>query len=254
MLLHRYRSVDELPLRGRGRDQPALAILFALGGLALAGLPPFGLNLGEASLHDAARELGWSWVSWIVMLAGVLTGGAVLRAAGRVFLGWGPPHAESQSLGADTTEEPETPPAGARLPWTMLASSALLLALALAGSLAPGLRQIAEAEAGRMRDAPAYVSRVLEGIPAPRPASQPVPPLVGGLARGSSTAAAALLLALLALFRRRVPPAVAGPAAWVTRRALLPLRRMHSGHVGDYVTWLTLGAAAFGGLCAILFR
>jgi hypothetical protein len=32
------------------------------------------------------------------------------------------------------------------------------------------------------------------------------------------------------------------------------LRELHSGHVGDYVAWLTVGVASFGGLCAWLLR
>jgi hypothetical protein len=29
---------------------------------------------------------------------------------------------------------------------------------------------------------------------------------------------------------------------------------VHTGRVGDYVAWLAFGTAAFGGLCAALFR
>ena len=31
-------------------------------------------------------------------------------------------------------------------------------------------------------------------------------------------------------------------------------RGLHSGQVGDYVTWLTAGVAAFGGLVALAVR
>ncbi len=33
-------------------------------------------------------------------------------------------------------------------------------------------------------------------------------------------------------------------------RALVGLRRLHSGHVGDYVTWLVVGTVVFGGIFA----
>ena len=63
MLLDRYGNVDELQLFGKGRDAPHLGFLFALGGLALAGLPPFGLGLGKA-LAESAPSMpacrGWS--------------------------------------------------------------------------------------------------------------------------------------------------------------------------------------------------
>jgi hypothetical protein len=32
---------------------------------------------------------------------------------------------------------------------------------------------------------------------------------------------------------------------------LFRLRRLHSGQVGDYVAWLTVGVAAFGGALAL---
>ena len=55
---HRYASVNELRLRGRGRDLPVTGALMAPGGLALASLPPFGPFLGKAILETAAEEVG----------------------------------------------------------------------------------------------------------------------------------------------------------------------------------------------------
>ena len=37
-------------------------------------------------------------------------------------------------------------------------------------------------------------------------------------------------------------------------RALLPVRSLQSGHVGDYAAWLVVGLAALGGLFAMAFR
>ncbi|MER5520171.1 NADH-quinone oxidoreductase subunit D, partial [Streptomyces sp. NPDC002763] len=42
--------------------------------------------------------------------------------------------------------------------------------------------------------------------------------------------------------------AVARPGQLVARDRALPLRRLQSGHVGDYVAWLLVGAAALGAL------
>jgi multisubunit Na+/H+ antiporter MnhE subunit len=44
----------------------------------------------------------------------------------------------------------------------------------------------------------------------------------------------------------------AGAALWDPPMRLL--REAHTGRVGDYVAWLAFGTAAFGGLCAALFR
>jgi hypothetical protein len=37
-------------------------------------------------------------------------------------------------------------------------------------------------------------------------------------------------------------------------RATLALRRLHSGQVGDSITWLVVGTATLGGLLATLLR
>jgi hypothetical protein len=37
-------------------------------------------------------------------------------------------------------------------------------------------------------------------------------------------------------------------------RGLQPLRAAHSGHIGDYVAWLTFGTAVLGGLFALTIR
>jgi hypothetical protein len=60
-------------------------------------------------------------------------------------------------------------------------------------------------------------------------------------------------LAWAALFgdalRGRVPPL----ALRASTRSLAELQ-LHSGHVGDYVAWLTFGLATLGGLCAVTLR
>jgi multicomponent Na+:H+ antiporter subunit D len=55
ILLNRLESVDELDLRGKGRQLPLVGILFLAGGLGLAGLPPFGTFLGKGMIEDAAE-------------------------------------------------------------------------------------------------------------------------------------------------------------------------------------------------------
>ena len=51
---------------------------------------------------------------------------------------------------------------------------------------------------------------------------------------------------LPATFRRGAMAAVRGPTA--------ALRAVHSGHVGDYVAWLTVGLAILGGAFAVALR
>jgi multicomponent Na+:H+ antiporter subunit D len=88
-----------------------------------------------------------------------------------------------------------------------------------------------------------YVAEVLRGVPAATPSvtGPPGPTALDYLYGGLSTVGA-VGLAWLALF----PGRLSVPAAAIT-----PLRRLHSGRIGDYVSWLAVGVTAFGGLFAV---
>jgi multicomponent Na+:H+ antiporter subunit D len=64
----------------------------------------------------------------------------------------------------------------------------------------------------------------------------------------------ALGLAVVGLYRSRLPRRVSAAA----ERALAPpirvLRTLHSGVVGDYVTWVAVGTAFTGALWALLLH
>ncbi|MBA3349460.1 MAG: NADH-quinone oxidoreductase subunit D, partial [Actinobacteria bacterium] len=90
IMLHRLGSVDELGCDGLGRSFPYTGVLFLLGGLALAGLPPFGTFVGKAVIEEEAAHLGYPWVAYLMVTASVLTAAPVLRAGARVFWGLGP--------------------------------------------------------------------------------------------------------------------------------------------------------------------
>jgi multicomponent Na+:H+ antiporter subunit D len=73
--------------------------------------------------------------------------------------------------------------------------------------------------------------------------------LMPGIVRRVMSTLLALLLAGLVLLPhplRRGIEGFSGGASFVLR----PLRILHSGHMGDYVAWLTAGVAAIGGLFA----
>lgn len=162
-----------------------------------------------------------------VLFVGVsaVTGGAVLRVAARVFGGFGPRPAEGQRYETSGEgEEPETGAALARVPVTMLAVPALLLAAALAAGLSPAL-------AHAVGDA---VDRAVPGAAAHEP-RWPAPGILLGLL---STALAGALAAR----------AVRRPARTGGRDLMAPLRRLHSGHIGDYVAWLAAGATLLAAL------
>ncbi|MFC4453874.1 complex I subunit 5 family protein [Deinococcus sonorensis] len=247
LLLHRFGSVDELKLHGRARRVPLLAGVFVLGAFGLAGLPTFGTFLGEALMSEAAEHHDYAWLSWCSMLAAALTGAAVLRMTARVFFGWGAAPDEAARPPTTEDEQRETRNDHTRLPLVMVVPTVLLAVTGLFSGLTPGAAGAAHLAAERLHDRPAYIARVLDDQPVPPPAPATTPALTTPLLHGLASAAAALILACLALFRPRLrlPGTVRGVAE---------LRQVHSGHIGDYVAWLTLGVAVFGVSCAVLLR
>jgi multicomponent Na+:H+ antiporter subunit D len=222
ILLDRYGSVDEHALHGRARRLRGVAVLFVVGGLGLAGLPPFGTALGKSVTEEAVGGP----LTVLYVLASAVTAGAVLRVAARVFLGLGARPEEGDAY--ETTgsgEQPETRHRLGRVPDTMTAVPAVLLAGSLAVGVVPGFggavgHAVQEAGTGGL---------VLVSVH--------WTPL--GVLLGLVSTALALALAALAVTRPRL---LAAPD-----RAL-PLRRLQSGHVGDYVAWLLVGTTLLGAL------
>jgi multicomponent Na+:H+ antiporter subunit D len=242
MLLHRLHSVDELQLHGRGRNLRALGILMASAGLLLAGAPLSGLFVGESTIHHALHAHPLAKAA--MTISAIVTAAAVLRACGRIFLGWGPREQDAPG-GGEPDEEPETRPG--RIHWTMGFPAVLLALAAIASAAIP--REAAGRTAARMLDNHAWAVRVLDGHTSPSPEAPQEDPL--SYSHGALTAAAALALAGLTLARRRLPAALrtAVRASW--HPLARGLRALHTGEVGDQVAWLTLGAALLG--CAMLF-
>ena len=122
-----------------------------------------------------------------------------------------------------------------------------MLALAIAGLLVvllPGLPASAERSAERFVDRPAYTAAVLEGHASSLPAKPPPPRVTfSSLLYGVGSVFVAALLAALSLIEPR------RQLTNLTRRAapvVGVLRTAHSGHVADYVAWLTAGSATLG--------
>jgi multicomponent Na+:H+ antiporter subunit D len=222
ILLDRYGSVDEHALHGRARRLRGVAVLFVVGGLGLAGLPPFGTALGKSVTEEAVGGP----LTVLYVLASAVTAGAVLRVAARVFLGLGARPEEGDAY--ETTgsgEQPETRHRLGRVPDTMTAVPAVLLAGSLAVGVVPGFggavgHAVQEAGTGGL---------VLVSVH--------WTPL--GVLLGLVSTALALALAALAVTRPRL---LAAPDR------VLPLRRLQSGHVGDYVAWLLVGTTLLGAL------
>jgi multicomponent Na+:H+ antiporter subunit D len=255
VLLHRFRTIDEYDLHGCGRELPLTGALFAVGGLLLAALPVVALFFGKSLLDGAALDAGYPWLPTIFVISSMATGGAVLRVTGRVFLGWGAEegHEDQQARQAREEEDEETA-APDRTPPLMLVVPAVLLVAAIVIGLIPGAVPGIEVAAAHFRDHLSYIHWVLHGgSPHFAPASTSH---VEGFdylyAVGATVGAVAL--AAVALFggplRRSLPDRLIKPPLG----AVVALRRLHSGHIGDYIAWWTAGAATLGGASLIFLR
>jgi multicomponent Na+:H+ antiporter subunit D len=245
---HLFGSVDELNLFGRARRLRIIGPVVVACGLAIASLPPFGPWMGKALIDEAAREAGAGWVIVIFLLASVLTGAAILRAAARVFWGIGP-RADPAIVDAPAPAEvdPELDYRHDRVPPTMTVTALGLAAGGLAAGLVPGLRDAVAEAAARFVDRAGYTAAVLQGGGPGEVHAEAVQPGILDVGLGLLTAAGAIGLAYLSLAPPRPRLHRIGVAAGsVIRR----LRLLHTGYVGDYVTWLVAGAAVLGGLFA----
>ena len=254
ILIRRVGDADELRLRGRGGRAPIGGVIFVGGALLVAGLPPFGSFLGWSLLVRSAGDVGYAWLPVVLTAGSIVTGGALLRAAARIFFGWG--DAEDPLLSIEpppAEEEPE--PNGSRVSPLLLFGPALALLIVGVGlAFTPRLAERSTQWAQRLEDRPSHAAEVLAGrLP---PAGAPVPVHAGFAPYGYGLVSLALAcgLALVGLYRRRLPELLRRASARVVEPPVHVLKGLHSGIVGDYVAWLTFGAAAVGGLLALLLR
>ncbi len=263
---HQRASVSETKLRGRGRGLAVTGGTLVLGALVLADLPPFVSSAGHALLVDAADQAGLPWMETVIALSVIAASGAVLRAAARIWLGWGDTEISRTDPGTadDPGEEAEdradTPvaeraqgsqePSGQqrRVPLTMMLPPLALLAIGLGLGLTSGIADHAAAAAAAFSDRAAYAMAVLGTHSGSMPPGGrivvPVSPVAsaGGVLTDLGQVLAALCVAGIALDRRalRFRRALAVGTGW--------LRRLHSGLVGDQVTWLAAGLALLAAL------
>ncbi|MER7540908.1 complex I subunit 5 family protein [Streptomyces sp. NPDC097704] len=249
VLLDRYGSVDEHGLHGRARELRPVGVLFLTGALALAGLPPFGTGLGKALGEEAAGH-GHPWLlPAVYVVASAVTGAAVLRAGLRVFFGVGPVP-RSRPGEEETTgdgEEPELRAPERTLPLPMTVVPAALLALAALIGCLPAVAAALAHGAEVFTDPARYADAVLTGPGAP-PEAEATPTTrwtAPGVLLGLLSALLATALATAAVLHRGPALSTGHPVV----RTVRALRRLHSGHLGDYLAWLAVGLAA---LCLAL--
>lgn len=248
ILLHRLRSVSEPVLFAEGRQLPSVGTLWFIGSIGLAGAPLLLTGRGETLAEKAGGAVGVHWLPILFLLGGVLTSGAALRAGIHIFLGWGAKPLSDESAQVDKL--PETDRAHSRIFPYLYAPPLLCFLLAFGLAIVPRLPPAMAYAASVLCDHTRYVSTVL-GIAS---VSLPPPPADAGnnWLMGCVTLMFSLALAFSSVFRLRLPrPARIGA---LLESDVRPLRFLHSGHVGDYVAWMTVGAAIVGGGAALLLN
>jgi multicomponent Na+:H+ antiporter subunit D len=240
---HRFGEIEERDLHGRARELRPVGAVFVLGALIIASLPLTGSFLGRALVEDAAlKTSGYAWVPAVMLVVTGLVGGALLRAAARIFWGVG------ARAPRDPAGEPEAEEGGDRegadaAPRLWIAPVPMIAA-AVAWGLVPGLADAAAGAAAAFVDGRGYAAAVLDGAAAPARAPELAAPGLTAYLYAAGSLVLAPAVAAIALSRVPVLP---GPL----RRVVDALRAVHSGRPGDYVAWTVGGAAALGGLFAV---
>jgi len=236
ILLATRGGIDEIGLRGQGAGIWPAGVAMALAGLLLAGLPLGLMDEGWQRIGAAAREAGRAWIVVVLVFAAACTGGAVLRAAGRIFLGLGPVAGEEERSPTDEEREDADRPL-----WLMLLPVALLLLLSLPGSYEAGRLAWRCAAQFMHPDTAAILggdSRSNEALPDREPV-----PLAFWLPWLATVLA--LVIAGADLSRRHLPGVLTAAIDRVVDPLQGGLRLLHSGLVGDYVMWIMVGLALF---------
>lgn len=224
ILLHRFESVDESELHSKARREKWSALVFLIAVLGLAGLPGTGIAAGHALIDAAAKPAGYQWVRWVFVFVDGLTSAAVVRAGMHIFLGWGEPDSPSNQPKQD--EKPETKRGHEEVPATMFVPALVLAVGGFFIGLMPGLPDAVLQAAGQFQNAAVQYS-------APKYSLEDA---IFSLA----AVLVAAVIPLVHIFSPRLKKVTAGIA-----KPLGFVHRIHSGHVGDYVAFLTFGMAAF---------
>ena len=278
VLQHQRGSVSEIKLRGGGRGLAVTGVTIMLGALVLADLPPYVSSVGHALLVTAAEQAGLPWLEIVIAVCVILSSGAVLRAAGRIWLDWGdressgPDTGTADDPGEEAEDRSDTADAAGksgadgttgsdrghddrersgrlrRVPLTMVLPPLALLAIGLGLGLTSGIEEHAAAAAAAFSDRAAYAAAVLGTHSGPVPTGGrvvvPASPAAsaGGVLTDLGQVPAALCVAAIALDRRAAAlrRALAAGTGW--------LRRLHSGLIGDQVAWLAAGLALLAAL------
>jgi multicomponent Na+:H+ antiporter subunit D len=245
IVLHRAESVDEVQLLGRLRELRYAGVGFLTGAAALAATPFSGESAAASLIHHGASASGFGWIHWVLIACGAVTAGAVIRFFLRTYAGMGPRHEDETNK---VKERPETKEGHRHTPAVMWIPMLFLTCTSLVLGVVPRFQSWGIDAAARFVDHKGYETTVLDGAtetPVPKPESPGDEPVSGSIA-----IAAAVGIALMYLLPKRRERKITGPIEAVLTR----IRDAQTGHVGDYVAWLTLGVAVFSAAAVVLMR
>ena len=237
-VLHRHRRLTGgRPIAGQGAGLAVAAGLVVLGALALADLPPFASSVGK-DLLGAAAGAAHPVVEVVFAVTVVSTSAAILAATGRVWRG------ETTDHLSPAEEQAESPTGSGTA--VLLAAPALLLLASLGLGLIPHLADHSVTTAATFADRKGYATAVLDGRRAPVATITAPPGTLAARILDLAETAAAIVVGALILFHTRLREMIAIATA--------AMRRLHSGHVGDQVTWAVFGLAVLAGLSGVALR
>ena len=255
IVLHRLRSMSEQLLWQRRRVLRWTGVLWFLGGLGLAGVPPFGTWLGEAYAEHAAGRAGLHGYALLFLLGETLTAAAIFRIGFHVFAGLGSAPLTDEAATID--ELPETREENRTVKAYHFFPPLVCLAVAAALFLAPGFVPWMIDATQRFSTQPGYWHTVYTGATVSLPLPQgsvlaDAHDRTAAALHGLVATVLALALALTSVYRHKLRKSVRlGP---YLETGLQPLRALQSGHPGDYVLWIVVGVALFGTLSTLLLR
>ncbi len=247
---HRLGHVGQRKLHGRARHLRLTGGIFLAAGLLGASLPPFGPFLGKSMIEDAAIHSGYGFVPPLIALASGLAGAAVLRAGARVFLGWGDVAEEQEPSSSDQDTESETQGSANHTPAVMLIPAVLLLAGAAGVGVWFGFGDLVATAAHRFVDGLGYRSAIFGGPPPLGTSNSSAPEWYDWLYCGGATLLA-LTAAAVGLWGRRLDLHRVLNLAGAFMR---PIKRVHTGRIGDYTAALVLGVGVLGALFTLTLR
>jgi multicomponent Na+:H+ antiporter subunit D len=258
VLLHRFATIDEYDLHGRGRGLPVVGAIMAVGAFLLAAVPPFTTFMGKSLLDASASGTpGYGWLVAVFIVISAITGGSVLRVTGRIFLGWGAsqgPAGALEQARAAHEEESETRGGHDKTPLVMVIVPAVMVLGALVVGLIPGAVPAAEGYAAQFVDHRLYGAWVLHGARVALPHVVPSHVSAADYGYGAITILGMLGVAAAGLFGYRLRELRESRGAQRLGAAVWAVRGLHSGHIGDYIAWWSAGVGVIGGLCLVVLR